>query len=131
MRAILFWLNDDQWRRIEPFSFSKKAYRQRHLIENAFCRLERRAGLVVVQGIGQRAEPHVTPQPRAVVDVDRVFHELDQHEADIVDVGEDPFRRRVRIAFGPEVVDMLDEGSAELKVHLLGVGLESVCQRRR
>jgi transposase len=26
--------------RKQPFSFSKKAYRQRHLIENAFCRLK-------------------------------------------------------------------------------------------
>jgi putative transposase len=26
--------------RKQPFSFSKKTYRQRHLIENAFCRLK-------------------------------------------------------------------------------------------
>jgi len=26
--------------RKQPFSFSKQAYRQRHLIENAFCRLK-------------------------------------------------------------------------------------------
>jgi hypothetical protein len=44
-------------------------------------------------------------------------HLLQQHE-DIVDARSDPFRRRGRLAFRPDVVDMLDERRAEPQAHL-------------
>ena len=44
-----------------------------------------------------------------------------QHREDVVDLGSDSFRLRGRLAFRPQVIDVLDERRAEPQAHLLGI----------
>src|SRR5260370_40473826 len=57
---------------------------------SAISPVERRGRQLVAQLMGQEPPPHVTPQPRAVDDLDRVFRQRGQLGADIVDETDDP-----------------------------------------